>query len=65
MSKLVEQAKNALSVLDAISSGYTVTNEKIAFVASELRLALNEPKPCVCISPEECNIQDRCLKFTR
>lgn len=65
MTKLVEQAKNALSVLDAISAGYMVTNEKIAFVASELRLALNEPKPCVCINPAECNIQDRCIKFSR
>jgi hypothetical protein len=65
MSKLVEQAKNALSVLDAISAGYLVTNDKIVSTATSLRQALNEPKPCDCASPSECNFLDRCIKSLR
>jgi hypothetical protein len=62
MSKLQAAAKEARAVLIAISRGETINMREIDGVVNLLENAIVEPVPCACISPEQCNFLDRCLK---
>jgi len=63
-----ESASEALQYLDGVGEqiyyvGGIEAVKRLNTVMSNLRESLREPQPCRCISPERCDLYDRCCKF--
>jgi hypothetical protein len=64
---LEESAKSAYRYLDGIGEqtfyiGGEAAVKRLNTVMQDLRESLTAPKPCECLTPERCNLYDRCCK---
>lgn len=64
---LEESAKSAYSYLDSIGEqtfyiGGEAAVNRLNTVMRDLRESLTAPKPCRCLTPERCDLYDRCCK---